>query len=326
MRTFDGSGRFAFFFDSEDLGRFQFLPREIREMKRIGFIGVGIMGKPMAKNLLKAGYPLVVYDRHREKVEELMREGAKGASSSKEVAQESEVVITMLPDSPDVEDVVLGPEGVLEGAGEGTILIDMSSINPLVARRVAAEAAKKGVRMLDAPVSGGEPGAKTGTLAIMVGGEEALFRECEPILKVMGKSVVLVGDIGAGNITKLANQIMVAINIEGLSEALILAAKAGVNPELVYEAVRGGLAGSNALDAKAPLIFKGNFKAGFRIRLHQKDLNNALMTGKELDVPLPVTGIVQQMLSSIIADGHGDYDHGGIATFLEKIANFEVRK
>lgn len=295
-------------------------------MRQIGFIGVGIMGKPMAKNLLKAGYPLLVYDIHREKMEELMGEGAKGAGSSKEVAQGSEVVITMLPDSPDVERAVLGPEGVLEGAREGMVLIDMSSINPLVARRVAAEAAQKGVRMLDAPVSGGEPGAVAGTLAIMVGGEEALFRECEPILKVMGKSVVRVGDIGAGNITKLANQIMVAINIEAMSEALILAAKAGVDPELVYEAVKGGLAGSNALNAKAPLIFKGNFKPGFRIRLHQKDLNNALMTAKELDVPLPVTGIVQQMLSSIIADGHGDYDHGGIVTFLEKIANFEVRK
>ncbi|MFQ6110598.1 MAG: 2-hydroxy-3-oxopropionate reductase [Nitrospinota bacterium] len=295
-------------------------------MRQIGFIGVGIMGKPMAKNLLKAGYPLLVYDIHREKMEELMGEGAKGAGSSKEVAQGSEVVITMLPDSPDVERAVLGPEGVLEGAREGMVLIDMSSINPLVARRVAAEAAQKGVRMLDAPVSGGEPGAVAGTLAIMVGGEEALFRECEPILKVMGKSVVRVGDIGAGNITKLANQIMVAINIEAMSEALILAAKAGVDPELVYEAVKGGLARSNALNAKAPLIFKGNFKPGFRIRLHQKDLNNALMTAKELDVPLPVTGIVQQMLSSIIADGHGDYDHGGIVTFLEKIANFEVRK
>ncbi len=280
----------------------------------------------MAKNLCKAGHELVVYDIRSEPVRELVQDGAQEAASSREAAEKSDIIITMLPDSPDVETAVLGKDGVIEGIKSGSILIDMSSIAPLVAKRIAGELEKKGVHMLDAPVSGGEPGAVAGTLAIMVGGDEGVFKKCEDLLKIMGKSAVRVGEVGAGNFTKLANQIIVAINIEAISEALVLGMKAGVDPELLYKAIRGGLAGSNVLDAKAPLIMKGNFKPGFRIRLHQKDLNNALITGKELDVPLPVTALVQQMLAALIADGKGDNDHGGICNFMEKIANIEVRK
>lgn len=294
--------------------------------EKIGFIGLGIMGKPMAKNLLKAGYPLWVYDHGPAKVQELVQQGATAAVSSKEVAERSEVIITMLPDSPDVEEVVFGERGIAEGIRPGAIFIDMSSINPLVSKRIAAELAKKGVEMLDAPVSGGEPGAIEGTLAIMVGGKEEVFTRCLDIFKAMGKSIVRVGEIGAGNFAKLVNQIIVAINIEAISEGLVLGAKAGLDPELLFEAIRGGLAGSNVLNAKAPMIFDGNFKPGFRIRLHHKDLNNALMTARDLGVALPVTSLVQQMLVALINDGKGDNDHSAMATFLENLSKVEVRK
>jgi len=295
-------------------------------MKKIGFVGLGIMGKPMARNLLKAGYSLIVYDIRPEPVKELGDAGAETVSSSMEAAEKSEIIITMLPDSPDVEDAVLGKDGILEGIKSGSIFIDMSSISPMVSKRIAMKIEKKGARMLDAPVSGGEPGAVAGTLAIMVGGPEDVFKECEPILKVMGKSVVRVGEIGAGNFTKLANQIIVAINIEAFSEALVLGMKAGVDPENLYNAIRGGLAGSNALDAKVPVILNGNFKPGFRIRLHLKDLNNALDTAKDLNVPLPVTALVQQMLKALIVDGKGDSDHSAICNFIEKLSGVDVRK
>ena len=295
-------------------------------LPQVGFIGLGIMGKPMAKNLLKAGYPLTVYNRTEGPITELVKEGAKRASSSKEVADKTEIMITMLPDSADSESAILGDSGVLEGAHEGSVIIDMSSIAPLVSQRIAAEAAKRKVDMLDAPVSGGEPGAIAGTLAIMVGGREEVYDRCLPILSALGKSVVRVGEVGAGNLVKLANQIIVAANIEAIGEALVLAQKAGVDPGLVYQAIRGGLAGSNALEAKAPLIMDRNFEPGFRIFLHQKDLHNALLTGKELGVPLPVTSLVQQMLGALINRGRGDKDHSAIVTFIEDMAGVEVKK
>ena len=293
---------------------------------QVGFIGLGIMGKPMAKNLLKAGYALTVHNRSSEPAEELAAEGATIAGSAKEVAQSTEVIITMLPDSPDSELVALGENGILAGAREGSVIIDMSSISPLVSQKIASEASRKNIDMLDAPVSGGEPGAIAGTLAIMVGGKESVFEEYRPILEVMGRSVVRVGDVGAGNFVKLANQIIVAANIEAIGEAFTLAQKAGIDPELVFNAIRAGLAGSNALEAKAPMIMDRNFNPGFRIRLHQKDLQNALLTGKELGVPLPVTGLVQQMLGALIVKGKGDNDHSAIVNFIEDMASVEIKK
>lgn len=272
---------------------------------KIGFIGLGIMGKPMAKNLIKAGYSLVVNDINKEAVAELVASGAAEAASAKEVASQSDVVVTMLPNSPHVQTVVLGEGGVIEGAREGLVVVDMSSISPIVSREVAAELAKKGVVMLDAPVSGGEPKAIDGTLAIMVGGPEETFKVVEPILQVMGGSVTLVGEIGSGNTTKLANQIMVAANIAGMSEALVLATKADVDPEKVFKAIRGGLAGSTVLDAKAPLVLDGNFKPGFRIDLHIKDLQNALDTAATVKTPTPLSDSIIEMMRSLSSDGKG---------------------
>ncbi len=293
---------------------------------QIGFVGLGIMGKPMAKNLLKAGYSLTVYDVRAEPVEELVTDGASMASSSREVSQVTDTIITMLPDSADSERAILGENGVLEGAKAGSIIIDMSSIAPLVSQKIAAEAAGKSVEMLDAPVSGGEPGAIAGTLAIMVGGKQDIFDQCLPILNSVGRSVVRVGDVGAGNFVKLANQIIVAANIEAVGEAFALAQKAGIDPELVFQAIRGGLAGSAVMEAKAPMIMDRNFNPGFRIRLHQKDLHNALLTGKDLGVPLPVTGLVQQMLGALMNQGKGDNDHSAIVNFIEEMAGVEIKK
>ena len=293
---------------------------------KIGFIGLGIMGKPMAKNLLKAGYEVVAYDIVGEALEEVVSEGAESGESPKDVAQKTTLIITMLPDGPDVEKVVLGTNGVLEGAQSGSVIIDMSSISPIVAKNVYSECKKKGIELLDAPVSGGEPGAISGSLAIMVGGSKTIFDKYLPVMEVLGKSVVLAGDIGAGNITKLANQIMVAVNIAGMGEALVLAAKAGVDPSVVFEAVRGGLAGSSVLEAKGPMVLDGNFKPGFRIRLHQKDLNNALITAKELGVTVPLTGLVQQMITSLVNSGNLDNDHSAIVRFIEELSGTEARR
>ena len=293
---------------------------------KIGFVGLGIMGKPMARNLLKAGYELTVYDIVGEAVEEVAGDGATPASSSSEVAAATDKIITMLPDSADSERAILGPGGVLEGTSPGKTIIDMSSIAPLVSQRIAAECDRKGVEMLDAPVSGGEPGAINATLAIMVGGKQEIFDQNYDLLKTMGSNVVLTGDIGAGGVTKLANQIIVAANIEALAEALVLATKAGVDPERVFNAIRGGLAGSNVMEAKAPMMLSRNFRAGFRIRLHQKDLRNVLQTATELNVPLPVTALVQQMLGSLVNDGEQDADHSAILHFVEKMADVEVKR
>jgi 2-hydroxy-3-oxopropionate reductase len=295
-------------------------------MKKIGFIGLGIMGKPMAKNLLKAGYPLIVYDIVPEKVEEVVEAGAKAGSSNKDVAEKSELIITMLPNSPEVKEAVLGENGVLQGAKAGTVLVDMSSIAPLASIEVAERAKEKGVVMLDAPVSGGEPKAVDGTLAIMVGGPQETFDEVKDILGVMGATVTRVGDIGSGNTTKLANQIIVALNIAAMSEAMVLAAKAGVDPEKVFQAIRGGLAGSAVLNAKMPLVLKGNFKPGFRIELHIKDLANALDTAHEVGVPVPLSSAVMEVMQALKVDDKGTDDHGGIIQFYEKLARVQVRQ
>jgi 2-hydroxy-3-oxopropionate reductase len=292
---------------------------------KIGFIGLGIMGKPMSRNLLKAGHELTVYDIVPQAVEELAAAGAARGLSSRDVAARSETVITMLPDGPDVESAMLGPDGVLEGAAAGTVVIDMSSISPLVAQKVGAACAARGVEFLDAPVSGGEPGAINATLAIMVGGNPQVFERLAPVLKVMGASVTLTGPVGAGNFTKLANQIMVACNIAAMGEAFALATKAGLSPDVVFNAVKGGLAGSNVLNAKAPLVIGRNFKPGFRIRLHQKDLRNALLAAEALKVPLPYTSLVQQTLMDLMNDGKGECDHSAIVTATERAAGVEIR-
>ena len=295
-------------------------------MKKIGFIGLGIMGKPMSKNLLKAGYPLVVYDIVAAAVDEVVKAGAEKVTSPKDVASKADAVITMLPNSPHGKEVVLGKDGIIETMRPGSILIDMSSIAPLVSREVAAALAAKKIRMLDAPVSGGEPKAIDATLSIMVGGNQADFDEYLPILKTMGASVVLCGEIGAGNVTKLANQIVVAANIAAVSEALVLATKAGVNPELVFQAIRGGLAGSTVMDAKAPMMLNRNFKPGFRINLHIKDLNNVLDTAKGISAPTPLTEEAMKMMLSLRDDGMGDNDHSALVRYYEKVAGIEVRR
>jgi len=294
-------------------------------MKRIGFVGLGIMGKPMALNLLKAGYELTVYDVVPERVQELVKAGAQRGSSSEDVAARSELVITMLPNSPHVRQAVLGPHGVLDGAQPGTILIDMSSIAPAASQEIAAKAEAKGVIMLDAPVSGGEPKAVAGTLAIMVGGPQEVFDQVKDILAKMGSTVTRVGEIGSGNVTKLANQIIVALNIAAMSEAMVLATKAGVNPEKVFQAIRGGLAGSAVLDAKVPLALKGNFNPGFRIELHIKDMANALDTAHELGVPVPLSSVVMEIMQALKMDGKAAHDHGGIIQFYEQLAKVQVR-
>lgn len=293
---------------------------------KIGFIGLGIMGKPMAKNLIKAGYDLVVYDIKKEPMEELKAAGAETSASILELAKQSDVIITMLPNSPQVEEVVLGEGGVIEGAKPGSVVIDMSSIAPLSSRKIFKELEKKGIDMLDAPVSGGEPKAIDGTLAVMVGGKKEVFDKYYDIMKAMAASVVYVGESGAGNIAKLCNQIVVAINIAAVSEALILAKKAGVSPELVYQAIRGGLAGSTVMDAKAPMIMDRNFKPGFRIDLHIKDLNNVLDTSHSVGAPLPLTAQVMEIMQAIKLDGCGVEDHASIAKFYEKLANTEITR
>lgn len=295
-------------------------------MTTIGFIGLGIMGKPMAKNLLKAGHKLVVYDIMPAGADEVVAAGAARGSSPKDVAGQTEIVITMVPDGPEVEQAVLGSNGVLEGAKKGTIVVDMSSISPMVAQKVGATCEAQGVDFLDAPVSGGEPKAIDGTLAIMVGGKQEIFDKIEPILKTMGSTVVLTGKVGAGNVTKLANQIMVACNIAAMGEALVLATKAGLDPEVVFNAVKAGLAGSTVLNVKAPMVYSRNFKPGFRVRLHQKDLRNALLAAESLKVSLPLTSVVQNILVSLMNHGKGDLDHSAIVQFIEEMAAVEVKK
>jgi len=293
---------------------------------KIGFIGLGIMGKPMSKNLLKAGHEIIVCDVVRAAVDELVAAGAKAVASPKDVASQVELVITMLPNSPEVKQVVLGKDGILEGAKAGLIVADMSSIAPLASREVGAKLAEKGLEMLDAPVSGGQPKAIDGTLSVMVGGKQEIFDRCLPVFKAMAASVVRVGDIGAGNVAKLANQVVVALNIAAVSEALVLAAKAGVEPELVFQAIRGGLAGSTVMEAKAPLMLDRKFNPGFRINLHIKDLDNALDTGHKFGAPLPLTASVREIMQALKIDDMGDCDHGALVRYFEKQAKIEIKR
>jgi 2-hydroxy-3-oxopropionate reductase len=298
----------------------------IPSKRSIGFIGLGVMGKPMALNLISAGYSLTVYDLRREAMAELVSAGAAKGQSPSRVAGQSEVIITMLPDSPQVEEVILGKEGVLEGALPGSLIIDMSSIAPKSAVRICAAASEKGVGMLDAPVSGGEPKAIDGTLSIMVGGAPGHFEMAEEILLAMGRSVTWMGEIGSGNITKLANQIMVAIHLAAVSEAMVFAEKAGVDCEKVFHAIRGGLAGSAVLEAKMPLILDRNFKPGGPIRMHTKDLVNVRDTAFEIDAPIPLTTQVMEFMKALKADGKEGDDHGGLIQYHEKLAGVTVRR
>ncbi|MCL2285881.1 MAG: 2-hydroxy-3-oxopropionate reductase [Firmicutes bacterium] len=294
---------------------------------KIGFIGLGIMGRPMAKNLIKAGHSLVVYDIVKSYVDEMVTAGAKSAASSKEVAAECPLLITMLPNSPEVLEVVTGENGILCGAKAGTILVDMSSIAPAVSQTIEKVCRENGIKMVDAPVSGGEPKAIDGTLAIMVGGDKAVFEEIKnDVLLKMGASAVYCGDVGAGNTTKLANQIVVACNIAACAEAFTLAKKAGVDPGLVLEAIKGGLAGSTVMNAKVPMMLADNFAPGFKIDLHIKDLNNALDCGHNVGAPLPLTAMIMEMMQNLKADGRGQDDHSSLANYYAKLSGEKIGK
>jgi 2-hydroxy-3-oxopropionate reductase len=290
----------------------------------IGFIGLGIMGRPMAKNLLKAGFPLIVHSRSRGPVDELVEAGAKAAQAPREVAGQCDVLITMLPNSPDVELVALGKDGIIEGPRSGLIFIDMSTISPIVSQKVGAALGAKGVRMLDAPVSGGEKGAIEGALSIMVGGDQAVFDAVLPILKAMGKTITLLGPLGFGGFTKLANQIIVAMNLTALGEALTLARKAGLDRELTLKALAGGLAGSRCLDQKAANYIAGTYNPGFKIDLHFKDLGLIMESARALGVPLPATAVVQELFNALRVKGRGGLDHSGVITLLEDLAGLSA--
>jgi 2-hydroxy-3-oxopropionate reductase len=291
----------------------------------VGFIGLGIMGRPMAKNLMEAGYELVLHNRSPEKAKELAKEGnATAAENPREVAEACDIIITMLPDSPDVEAVVAGEGGVLGGIRDGALLVDMSTISPVVTKELAEKAREKGASMLDAPVSGGDVGAIEGALSIMVGGSEEDFERARPLFDVMGKVATHVGPIGAGQVVKACNQIVVALTIEAVSEALVLGSKGGVAPEKLVEALSGGLAGSAVMEAKKEKFFSHDFEPGFRIELHHKDLGIALAARREYGVALPVTAIVDQMLEASKAKGRGDRDHSALLTLLEEAAQHEI--
>ena len=287
---------------------------------KIGFIGLGIMGRPMAKNLLKAGYELIVADKFAaEAVADVASCGAQAAGSNKEVGAVADILITMVPNSPNVIEALFGEDGAAATLRPGTIVVDCSSISPIASREICARLAEQGIEMLDAPVSGGEPKAIDGTLAFMVGGKQEIFDQCKPILEKMGSSVVRCGDIGAGNVTKLCNQICVAVNIAGLAEALTLGQLAGVDPESIFEAIKGGLAGSTVMNAKAPMMMDQNFKPGFRIDLHIKDLNNVVDTAKAVDSPIPLTQATLEMMKILHRDGDGSLDHSALLKYYQKL-------
>ncbi len=291
---------------------------------RIAFIGLGIMGKPMVRNLLKHGNEVMVYDHKEENIALVTKDGAIAGKSNADIISKADVIITMVPNGPQVEEVVLGQGGVLENAKKGAVLIDMSSIAPAVSQKVCAACAEKGIRMLDAPVSGGEPKAIDGTLAIMVGGDKALFDEYRSLLLQMGSSAVWCGPIGAGNTTKLANQIIVAVNIAAVAEAFTMVKKAGVEPSLVFEAIKGGLAGSTVMNAKVPMMIADNFKPGFRIDLHIKDLNNAIEAADANESPTPLSHMVREMMLSLRADDCGQCDHSGLALYYQKLTGQKI--
>lgn len=297
--------------------------QEDKKQMKVGLIGLGIMGKPMAKNILKGGYELMVSDLNKAAVEEVVAAGGK-AATNQEIGENCDVVLTMLPNSPHVKSVMLGENGVASYMKEGQVFIDMSSINPVASKEVAAVLAEKNIEMLDAPVSGGEPKAIDGSLSFMVGGKQEVFDAYKPLLETMGASVVRCGEVGAGNTTKLANQIIVACNIQALAEALTLAQKAGVDPELVFQAIRGGLAGSTVMNAKAPMMIEGNDKPGFKIDLHIKDLNNALDCAHSVGAPVPMTAAVQEILQWMHNHEGGQKDHSAIAQYYEYLTDIKI--
>ena len=293
----------------------------------IGFIGLGIMGKPMAKNLLKAGHDLIVLDHHEENINEIVKCGAVRALSNKEIGEKSDVVITMLPNSPHVKEVILGEDGVLSGAKPGLIIIDTSSISPKVSKEIFEECIKKDVHYLDSPVSGGDVGAIKGTLALMVGGEKEVFDKVkDDILLKVGSTATYVGSAGSGNATKLCNNIIVASNLAAIAEGVSLTSKFGVDPESVFNAIKGGLAGSKAMDIKLPQMIDGNFNPGFKIDLHIKDLNNAEELAKNLQVELPITDIVIEMFNKLSNNGEGNLDHSAVAKYYEQINDCSIKK
>ena len=293
--------------------------------EKVGFIGLGIMGRPMAKNLMEAGYELVVHNRSPEKAEELAKEGnATAAASPGQVAQACDIVITMLPDSPDVEAVVAGEGGVLEGIRDGALLVDMSTISPVVTKELSEKVREKGASMLDAPVSGGDVGAIEGALSIMVGGSEEDFERARPLFDVMGKAATHVGPIGAGQVVKACNQIVVALTIEAVSEALVLGSKAGVRPEIILQVLGGGLAQSRVMEMRGPTMIQGKFEPGFKARLHRKDLNIALQTARQYGVSLPATALVDQLFTTLAERGMGDRDHSALLTVIEELANHRI--
>ncbi|TVR74958.1 MAG: 2-hydroxy-3-oxopropionate reductase [Sphaerobacteraceae bacterium] len=296
--------------------------------EKIGFVGLGIMGKPMVRNLVAAGWEVVVHNRSRGAVDELAGESdlVTAANSPLEVAQQTSMVVTMLPDSPDVEAVVFGENGLLEGMGNGDLLVDMSTIAPATSIAVNKALMERGASALDAPVSGGDKGAIAGTLSIMVGGTEKDFQRAHPMFEVVGSTIVHCGEVGAGQIVKCCNQVVVAVAYEAVSEALVLGSKAGVDPEKIIQVLNGGLAATRVLEMRGPTMIEHNFAPGFRINLHRKDLGIALATGKENNVPLPVTAVVTEMYESLVAHGDGDLDHSAMLKYVERAANHEVSK
>ncbi|MDH7486194.1 MAG: 2-hydroxy-3-oxopropionate reductase [Anaerolineae bacterium] len=292
---------------------------------RIGFIGVGIMGRHMATHLLNAGYEVVAYDIVPEALDYIVSKGAERGTSCSDVARRSDVIISMVPDSPDVEKVALGEGGIIEAARPGHIYVDMSTIAPAVAIRVAEELGKKGVRCLDAPVSGGDVGAKNATLSIMVGGPADLLEEVRPILEVMGKTITLCGPNGAGQTVKACNQIQVALNFVGMAEALVLGARAGVDPAIIVSVLSGGYAQTRVMDVRGPRVIQGDFAPGFKSKFHYKDLNIIMETAKELLVPLPATAVAHELFSALLAAGRGDLDHSAVITVLEDLAGVQAR-
>ncbi len=293
-------------------------------MSELGFIGLGIMGKPMAGHLLAAGHTVHVYDQNPEPVQELVSKGAVACLSSQEVARKSDLIFIMVPDTPDVEAVLFGKDGVVEGVRAGSIVVDMSSISPTATKKFAQKFGTLGVKMLDAPVSGGQVGAENATLSIMVGGKPEVFEQVKPYFEIMGKNIVHIGDNGDGQTCKVANQIVVALTIEAISEALLFASKAGADPVKVRAALLGGFAQSRILDLHGERMIRRNFTPGFRIRLHQKDLNLALQGARELGLSLPNTSIAQELFNAVAAQGGSDLDHSAMVLALETLAGHKV--
>jgi 2-hydroxy-3-oxopropionate reductase len=290
---------------------------------RIGCIGLGLMGKPMARNLLRAGFQVTVYNRSRPAMDELILEGAVAADSPAQVAQQSDIVITMLPDTPDVESVIFGEQGILAGAHEGLLVIDMSTISPLGTVQLAAKLEQHGVHMLDAPVSGGDVGAREGTLSIMVGGSEADFERARPVFSVLGKTITYCGQHGAGQTVKACNQVVVALIIAAVSEGLVLGSKVGVRPEILLQVLSGGLAQNRVMDLRGPTMIKHRFEPGGKVQFHRKDLGIALQLAHAYDVALPLTALVDQFFTTLVAHQQGMMDHSALLTVIERLSNYQ---